>query len=94
MKMSKQNNYRRDYRHEFVESQAQAPPAAPFSVEQSVDILPAQLESLDYNDLKSGLNYIRNCIQGLTNKSNLQKKYEEQYCYFVRELELRQTKIQ
>ena len=71
----------------------QAAQDQPFDVEQSINMLPIQLESLDYNDLKSGLNYIRNCIQN-SNKSSQQKKYEEQYCYFVRELELRQMKIQ
>lgn len=90
--MSKRYQQNHDYKRDFIQVQENQA-VENFCVEQSIDIMPAQLELLDYNDLKSGLNFIRNCLRS-SNKATLQKKYEEQYCYFVRELELRQSKAQ
>jgi len=60
-----------------------------FNIEDSVTIKPVHMADLDYNDLQSGLNYLRRQIHGSNGRQR--KICEEQFCYFVRELEVRQT---
>ena len=56
---------------------------------QVITASPCVLETLDYNDLRSSIREIKDKIRNTTGANR--HKLEEQYCYVVRELELRQS---
>jgi|688.fasta_scaffold2403083_1 hypothetical protein len=55
-----------------------------------VNSTPAALENFEVGQLKSALIYISERLRRNLNDSN-RKDFEEQYCYIIRELEVRKA---
>lgn len=67
-----------------------ANPEATLTIDEIVEATPAELESVSYNDLRAAMLEIKCQIKNKSSDKKL-RLLEEQFCYIIREIELRQT---
>ena len=67
-----------------------ANPEVSLTVDEIVEATPVELESVSYNDLRAAMLEIKRQIRNKSSDKKL-RRLEEQFCYIVREIELRQT---
>lgn len=67
-----------------------ANPEATLTIDEIVEATPAELESVSYNDLRAAMLEIKRQIRNKSSNKKL-RLLEEQFCYIIREIELRQT---
>lgn len=63
---------------------------ATLTIDEIVVATPAELESVSYNDLRAAMLEIKRQIRNKSSNKKL-RLLEEQFCYIIREIELRQT---
>jgi len=65
-------------------------PESTMSVDEIIEARPVDLEFVSYSDLRTAMLEIKRRINNRENSKKL-RRLEEQFCYVVREIELRQT---
>ena len=65
-------------------------PETSLTIDKIIEATPADLESVSYNDLRAAMLEIKRQIRNKSSNKKL-RLLEEQFCYIIREIELRQT---
>lgn len=66
-----------------------ATPEKSLTIDEIIEAMPVDLESVSYNDLRTAMLEIKRRISNKSSSKKL-RQLEEQFCYVVREIELRQ----
>lgn len=66
-----------------------AAPEKSLTIDEIIEAMPVDLASVSYNDLRTAMLEIKRRIRNKSSSKKL-RQLEEQFCYVVREIEMRQ----